>query len=53
MREFFKAKELTDKELGDKFYLVDYKHFISRVKVQADAMKIRQQFSVEIFASIQ
>ena len=53
MREFFKAKELVDAEQGDRFYLVDYKHSVSRVKVQADAMKIRQQFSVEIFASIQ
>ena len=52
VREYFKAKELIDKEKGDRFYLVDYKHFVSRVKVQADAMKIRQQFSVEIFASI-
>lgn len=41
VKEFFKAKELVDKDTGDKFHLVDYKHSGQRVKVMAEAMKIR------------
>lgn len=52
VREFFKVKELLDDKEA-KFYLVDYKHSGTRVKIQADAMKLRSQFSYDVLTRIQ
>ena len=55
VRQYFKAKELIDEESPelDKFYLVDYKYQGQRVKIQAEAMKMRSQFSSELLTRIQ
>ena len=55
MKEHFRAKELIDIEgSDDKFHMVDYKVQVgARVKIQADAMKLRSQFSSEVLARIQ
>lgn len=54
VREYFKAKEIVSEENPNhKFYLVDYKHQGLRVKIQADSMKLRSQFTSEILTRIQ
>ena len=52
VKEFFKAKQLAD-DKGHKFYLIDKSHQGPRVKITADAMKLRQQFSSEVLSRIQ
>ena len=51
--QFFRFKELIEEETEDKFFLIDYKYQGQRVKIQADAMKMRSQFSSELLTRVQ
>lgn len=58
VREFFKAKEIIDPEsaTGEKYHLIDLRAAVNnanRVKLSADAMKMRSKFSSEVLSRIQ
>ena len=40
--DFFKFKRLCSEETGENFYLVDNKFMANRVRILADAIKLRQ-----------
>ena len=50
--DFFKATRLRNEDTGEYFHRINLKHMANRVKIQADAIKLRAQFSSEILQSI-
>ena len=53
VKAFFRAKTITDREKGDDFFDIDWRATVARVKVQADAMRIRNQFGPEVLAGME
>ena len=50
--DFFKSKRLRNDETKENFYLVDNKFMANRVRIQADAIKLRSQFPPEVLYRI-
>ena len=49
--EFFRSEELYDQEEDMRFHLIDLK-YANRIKVSAEAMKIRSKFTHEVLSNI-
>lgn len=50
--DFFRAKRLVNQDSGEVFFLIDNKFMANRVKIQADAMKLRSQFSADVLQRV-
>ena len=50
--DFFKAKRLNNEETGETFFLIDNKFMANRVRILADAIKLRQKDPPEVLQRI-